>query len=222
MSATITEKVAYWFFRLNGCLTIENFSVHPDVSGTQRTEVDILAARFRHRCELQTSGKPMMDHPAFAGVEERVHIVLAEIKSVTGCCSINGPWTRPQDENLQRVLHAVGAFPEAEVVRVADALYTRRVYATDDTRVSFFALGGRNSSDPSVAPPVVQIIWEEVLQFIHTRMVSYQPQKASHPQWEETGRQLFQTAIDMGSAAFACHWTNEMRPEAGASRGQGR
>ena len=25
-----SERVAYWFFRLNGCLTIENFIVHPD------------------------------------------------------------------------------------------------------------------------------------------------------------------------------------------------
>jgi hypothetical protein len=25
-----TEKVAYWYFLLNGCLTIENFVVHPE------------------------------------------------------------------------------------------------------------------------------------------------------------------------------------------------
>jgi hypothetical protein len=31
-----TEKVAYWFFRLNGCLTIENFVVHPDFDYLER------------------------------------------------------------------------------------------------------------------------------------------------------------------------------------------
>ncbi len=27
------EKVVYWFFRLNSCLTIENFVIHPDYRG---------------------------------------------------------------------------------------------------------------------------------------------------------------------------------------------
>ena len=31
------EKVAYWYFRLNGFLQIENFVIHPSQSGAQRT-----------------------------------------------------------------------------------------------------------------------------------------------------------------------------------------
>ena len=31
------EKVAYWYFRLNGYLQIENFVVHPVRHGGQRT-----------------------------------------------------------------------------------------------------------------------------------------------------------------------------------------
>jgi len=55
------EKVAYWFFRLNGCLTLVNFVVHPDLirrdePRSQWTDVDILAIRFPHRKELLTSG----------------------------------------------------------------------------------------------------------------------------------------------------------------------
>jgi len=26
------EKIAYWFFRLNGCFTFENLIVHPDTT----------------------------------------------------------------------------------------------------------------------------------------------------------------------------------------------
>jgi hypothetical protein len=38
------ESVAYWFFRLNGCLTIVNFVVHPDLARedeprSQRTDI---------------------------------------------------------------------------------------------------------------------------------------------------------------------------------------
>ena len=37
-----SEDLAYWYFRLNGFLTIQNFVVHPN-----RTEIDIIAARMK-------------------------------------------------------------------------------------------------------------------------------------------------------------------------------
>ena len=51
------EKVAYWYFRLNGFLQIENFVVHPGGRGGQRTDADQLAVRFPHRAEF------LFDHP---------------------------------------------------------------------------------------------------------------------------------------------------------------
>jgi hypothetical protein len=36
------EKVAYWYFRLNGFFQIENFVVHPRGRGSQRTDADLL------------------------------------------------------------------------------------------------------------------------------------------------------------------------------------
>jgi hypothetical protein len=47
-----TEKLVYWYLRLNGFLTIENFVVHPDQSREQRTDVDIIGVRFPFRAEL--------------------------------------------------------------------------------------------------------------------------------------------------------------------------
>ncbi len=46
------EKVAYWYFRLNGFLQIENFVVHPTRQGSQRTDADLLAIRFPDRKEF--------------------------------------------------------------------------------------------------------------------------------------------------------------------------
>ncbi len=45
------EKVAYWYFRLNGFLQIENFVVHPSSRGSQYTDADLLAVRFPYRAE---------------------------------------------------------------------------------------------------------------------------------------------------------------------------
>jgi len=35
------EKLAGWYFRLNGCLTIPNFNIHEDAGIGQRREIDI-------------------------------------------------------------------------------------------------------------------------------------------------------------------------------------
>ena len=53
------ERLAYWYFRLNGFLTTENFIVHPDRGPNQRTDADLLAVRFAHRKENLV--RPMTD-----------------------------------------------------------------------------------------------------------------------------------------------------------------
>jgi hypothetical protein len=56
------ERVAYWYFRLNGFLQIENFVLHPAGGGSQRTDADLLAVRFPDRKELLFDhAEPMQD-----------------------------------------------------------------------------------------------------------------------------------------------------------------
>lgn len=45
------ERVAYWYFRLNGFFQMENVVVHPARCGSQRTDADLLAVRFPYRAE---------------------------------------------------------------------------------------------------------------------------------------------------------------------------
>ena len=52
-----TEKVAYWYFRLNGYLQMESFIVHPESGGGQRTEADLIGVRFPYRAE-RLIGRP--------------------------------------------------------------------------------------------------------------------------------------------------------------------
>jgi hypothetical protein len=183
------ETVAYWFFRLNGCSTIPNFVVHPDRRGSQRTDVDVLAVRFPHRAELLTSGEPMPDHPVFNS-DGRIDIIFAEVKH--GLCRLNGPWTNPSDENMQRVLYAVGAFDTRRVPEVALALYQKGIYRDDIYQVRLFAVG--DGMNDEIFPTVVQLLWDEILVFIFNRFSRYQTQKAHHGQWDDTGRYLYKFA----------------------------
>jgi hypothetical protein len=189
------EKVAYWFFRLNGCLTIVNFVVHPDIGRSQRTEVDILAVRFPYRCELITSGKPMKDHEVFKS-SDLIDIVIAEVK--TSYCDINGPWTNRPDENMHRVLYAIGAFKKDDVPKVAESLYNEGYYHDDNFRVRIIAIGSRkNSNLEKDLPKVVQITWDEILGFIYDRFNEYRDPKAHHPQWDWIGKFLYKTSTSL-------------------------
>jgi len=183
------ERIAYWFFRLNGCATITNFVIHPDRRGSQRTDVDVLAIRFPHRAELLTSGDPMPDHSVFNS-DGSIDIIFAEVKH--GFCRLNGPWTNPSDENMQRVLFAVGAFDLSRVVEVAQALYHQGIYQDDIYRVRLFAMGERKND--AILSAAVQLTWDEILKFIFERFTSYQAQKSHHSQWDSTGTWLYDLA----------------------------
>lgn len=78
------EKVAYWYFRLNGFFQIENFVVHPARRGSQRTDADLLAVRFPHRAErLFDDPNNIMadDEQSLALSREMIDVLLIEIKA---------------------------------------------------------------------------------------------------------------------------------------------
>lgn len=95
------EKVAYWYFRLNGFLQLENFIIHPGVRGGQRTDADILGVRFPYRAErfVDNPGDIMRDDAKTLNLSDtQIDIVVAEIK--TGRVALNGPWTEEQRQNI--------------------------------------------------------------------------------------------------------------------------
>jgi hypothetical protein len=178
------EQVAYWFFRLNGCMSIVNFLVHHELRGREGTEVDILAVRFPHRAELTMSGEAMRDHEVFDS-DGRIDVIMAEVKKRR--CRLNGRWTDPDKQNMHRILYAVGAFPEDQVPMIAQSLYERKCYAGARFRVRLFALG--QTTDDQLSH-VVQLTWNQVLTFIYDRLKKYRYIKAQHRQWDRYGRQL--------------------------------
>src|ERR1700738_2672654 len=102
------EKVAYWYFRLNGFFQIENFVVHPERRGGQRTDADLLAVRFPWRAERLFDDPNDMradDERGLALSRERIDALIVEVKT-NQPCPLNGPWTRQDRQNVHLVLAA--------------------------------------------------------------------------------------------------------------------
>lgn len=184
-----TEALAYWFFRLNGCMTIVNFLVHHERGSRDGTEVDILAVRFPFRQELALSCRAMVDHSLF-GSDSCIEIVIAEVKK--GRCALNGPWTDPKKQNMHRILYAIGAIPAAQVPAVAQALYKEGSYSDDQYRIRLFAIGERE--DRNLASQVAQLTWQEISVFVFDRLRSYAWEKAEHDRWDDAGKDLYEEA----------------------------
>lgn len=192
MSIT-SEQLAYWYLRLNGFLTIENFVVHPDTGDSQRTDVDILAVRFPHRSELALGMEPMEDDERIL-IDRRSSLVfLTEVKRRR--CELNGPWVRPDDQNIHRVLAATGVVPKQRIKRAAMSLYQSGQYRTRQWCVSLLCIGAEPNEDlRRRLPSVPQITWQESLNFIWQRFRRYRRQKVSHGQWNSAGHELWELA----------------------------
>jgi len=180
------EKIAYWFFRLNGCFILENFLVHHERGGREGTEVDILSTRFPFRKELQLTGEAMPDHAIFDS-DGKIDIMLAEVKK--GRCDINPSWLDPDLKNMERILFVVGAVPSDQVIEVANTIYSDSYYENTSYRFRLFAIGEETNSE--LSKRIIQIEWTEVLLFIHDRFLSYWRYKTQHRQWDSTGHRLF-------------------------------
>ena len=191
-----SERLAYWFLRLNGFLTQYNFVVHPEGADQfghykQQTEVDVIGVRFPHRRENRMN--PMRDHDLFHG-DGRLQLVLAETKSTR--CTLNPSWRDPDNENMQKVLTAVGALAPNQVEDAAAGLY-QDGHWTDGASVSVrWVLFGMqpNGTLRGELPLVPQLTWDRVvLPFIFQRFHEYRMEKQSHGQWDEDAKGLFRT-----------------------------
>lgn len=187
------EKLAYWYLRLNGYLQIENFVVHPGGRGGQRTDADLLGVRFPHRAErlIDDPDDVMADDLETLGSDGRaVDVVIAEVKRGQRCV-LNGPWTKPEGQNIDRVLAAIGCLPPQSIGPAATALYRTGLYAGDGLRVRLIAFGmSYNTELADRYQLVAQIVWNQVIEFVWKRLRRYLRQKADIHQWDAQGRRL--------------------------------
>ncbi len=183
-----SEALGYWFLRLNGFLTIPNFVVHPDTGRQQGTDVDVLGVRFPYRKEGRQ--RPMQDSDCFRHHRDKAYVALAEIK--TGVCRLNGPWTAPEQENMQRALSALGMLSPHEIDFAAQKIYDKGHFENQlyyITMVCFRA--ERRDEITGPYPKVPQILWPDIKDFIWDRFRHYRNAKSAHGQWDEVGRGLW-------------------------------
>lgn len=185
------EVVAYWYFRLNGFFTFQNFILHPDRGTRQHTDADILGIRFPHRAELCRN--PMTDDKMFTRIADVPFIVMAEVKK--GRCSLNDAWTKPESKNIQRVLRAIGAIPVAAMEAVSSQIYDQGYYRDASYYISLCCIGDEIDSDVQKRyPEIPQITWNDALRFIFSRFRIYRSQKGEHEQWDDSGHVLWKCA----------------------------
>lgn len=185
------ERLAYWYFRLNGFTTTENFVLHPDDGGhRQRTDADLLAVRFKHRSELLA--RPLPDDPRVAECGALVNVIIAEIKR--GDCRLNGPWTNRESENMRRVVRSIGAVPLEVEYEVCETLYENAKWSRGDISVRLFALGEKKTTSLLV-PVDQQVTWGEIIGFCKDRFAEYSREKGDVQQWPADGKTLREAAL---------------------------
>lgn len=188
------EKVAYWYFRLNGFLQIENFVVHPVRRGGQRTDADLLGVRFPFRAErmFDDANDVMVDDEQRLGLSrDRTDVVIPEVKT-NQPCTLNGPWTCAGRENVHRVLAAIGCLPPDHIEQAASDIYRAGIHVSKfGLRIRLVAVGReRNEELSATYPEVAQLTWPEMLAFIWDRLHRYRQQKTQVDQWDAQGRRI--------------------------------
>jgi hypothetical protein len=111
----------------------------------------VLGVRFPFRSENRQ--RPMSDHPLFMVERRRPMVVLSEVK--TGQCGLNGPWTDPERQNMQKVLCAGGFRPTDQVEEIARALYGHGVWQDENLVIHIVCFGNRHNSGLARSHPSV-------------------------------------------------------------------
>jgi hypothetical protein len=189
------DRLAYWYLRLNGFLTIENFILHDEVGRQQRTDIDLMALRLPHRREAARDYgdqlKWMNDEPRFA--EKKVPFG-AFVEVTNGPCKLNGPWTDPKKGNMPRAIRAFGALPSPETDAASAGLYKTGTYLSQNKEFELGLISIGSQENPELhkqLPGVMQITFGEIWAFIFRRFDTYSAIKRERPQWDLDGHLLW-------------------------------
>jgi len=182
------EKLAYWFFRLNGFFTIQNLVIHPESQKLQKghrqeTDVDIAGVRFPFRKELKDDpAGPMEDYKDFN--IKKTLFILTEVKRTRG--NFNEAWN---EDNIRRALNFAGILEDPE--NCIKSLISKGIYEDENIRIQLCLISSEKNPQTKFQD-ALKISWKDVSDFIFDRFKKYKRQKSSHPQWEETGQLLWE------------------------------
>jgi hypothetical protein len=184
ISSDITEKILYWYLRLNGFYTFVNFIVHNERGEDVQTEIDVAGVRFPERKE--NLARPMKDE-----IEDTSKIIFVIADATTGDCKINDSWQKA--DVIKSVLTSLGVVRDShrDLDTIVSNICNKGFYALPDRYFSFLSVGKNKDTLPEKYKNVYQYTWDEILKFIHNRFKNYSREKANHGQWNETGQFLW-------------------------------
>ena len=181
-----SEDLAYWYLRLNGCLTVPNFYLHPPVKGGALTEADIVAVRFPERAEFDDKDA---DDELFSQ-SDRTLFLVAEAKGNEEC-KVNPTWTR-DTRALVYVLKRFGPVASGKEEEVAARWIETGGYKDCSVRCFFVCFAERrNDNLRTTHKDIQQRTWEQVLQFFHRRFCTYHSRKLDHSHWDSIGNRIW-------------------------------
>jgi len=179
-----SEKLLYWYLRLNGFYTFANFIVHNEYGEDVQTEIDVAGVRFPQRKE--NLRRPMKDE---IGNSAKIVFVIAD--ATTGDCKINSPWQK--NDVIKSVVTSLGVFGDnhKDLDAIVSHICSNGFYTLQDRHFSFLSVGKNKDTLPDKYTKVPQRTWDEVLKFIYNRFLDYSREKANHAQWDDAGKLLW-------------------------------
>ncbi|MEO2015171.1 MAG: hypothetical protein ABGZ53_12445 [Fuerstiella sp.] len=184
------QEVATWYFRLNGFLHIPEYVLHSDQQGRAVTDADLLGVRFPYS-HVSIRDITMVDDRWVSEVTYpgQTLIVIAEVK--TGKCHVNGPWTDPKREGMEKVVRRIGFVKEEMIPEITKKLYDTLHWYNDDFRVQYVAVGERTNHELTRRYRALkQLTWADIAHFLFERFHSFGTVKGIHDQWPRFGREF--------------------------------
>lgn len=186
-----TEKLAYWYFRLNGFLGNDSYIIHRQLGSPEHsTDIDYLGVRFMHRKELFEGEDNWMRDDENSELfkyypKGKIYICFAEIKK--GEPKINKTWTDETKETLVQLLLSVGCISHKQIPKVVSSLQKKGFCNINNNYITFIAIG--DSSYKSCIPyeKIPIIYWKEILRFIYDRFRDYKIEKSNLKEWSNFG-----------------------------------
>lgn len=199
-----TERLAYWYFRLNGFLNIENFIVHQELENVNHiTDIDFLGVRFNHRKELfnlenehylkDDENSDLFKYYSKSEFKGKIYVILAEVKH--GEPRINNSWLE-NENSITNLLYALGIISLYRIKKYAMKLQKSGYVSINRFFISIVSVGNNNQGRLIPFQNIPVISWDDILGFIYNRVQENRTLKRNMHEWgiDSEGRELFRLA----------------------------
>lgn len=176
-----SEKLAYWYLRLNGFFPLTNFVLHQAVRGSHTADADVLGVRFKHVYE-PIGGQPddWDDWFGECGIDltARTTGLIVEVKT-----GLNfGPNKIQNSFSHERLTYAIrrfGFYQEEEANEVSLQLVDRACVEKESFQVAKILVTEDDMDAHPDWPSCYQLTLGKIVEFIERRMERYSPRKSN-------------------------------------------